>query len=125
MEGMMDIHQLITINDYTTEHYEVSNKGRIKKTHSIVIGSRLRGKKYRFTTIGTALGVYKKYYIHQLVCITFVGQIGEDQIVLHDDSVPLNSDGTYRNWACDLRLGSRKDNNLEYHSEKRNQLISG
>lgn len=114
----------IPINDYTAEHYEVSNKGRVRKSHSIVIGSRLRGKKYRFTTIGTAIGVYRKYYIHQLVCITFVGQIGDDQIVLHDDSVPLNSDGTYRNWACDLRLGSRKDNNLEYHSEKRNTLSS-
>lgn len=114
----------LPINDYTREHYEVSNKGRVKKSHSIVVGSRLRGKKYRFTTVGLELGTYKKYYIHQLVCMTFIGPIGDDQIVLHDDKVPLNEDGTYRNWACDLRLGSKKDNNLEYHSEKRNQLIS-
>jgi hypothetical protein len=115
----------LPINDYTREHYEVSNMGRVKKSHSIVVGSRLRGKKYRFTTVALGLGEYKKYYIHQLVCITFIGPIGMDQIVLHDDSIPVNSDGTYRNWASDLRLGSKKDNNMEYHAEKRNQLILG
>jgi hypothetical protein len=58
------------------------------------------------------------------VYMTFHGQIPDGTIILHDDTAPLHTDGTYRNWAVDLRAGSKRDNNLEYHSEKRNVLIT-
>ena len=48
--------------------------------------------------------------------ITFKGPIKEGHIILHDDSVPLNPDGTYKNHLSHLRLGSRSDNMIERYS---------
>jgi hypothetical protein len=108
----------LPINDYTKERYQVSNFARIKKMHSISRGSPIRGRKYRQTSVAVAVNTYTKYYMHQLVYITFLGSIPENMIILHDDTAPL-LDGRYRNWFCDLRLGSKKENNKEHHLAKR------
>lgn len=113
----------LPISEYTKTLYEISNKGRIKKrTTGISLGSRIRGKKYRYTTIAVAEKMYKKYYIHQLVYLTFNGNIPDGSIILHDDKIPQNADGTYRNWAVDLRIGNRIENGTEYHEEKRKRI---
>jgi len=117
-----EIWKPLPITEYTAKTYMISNHGRIKNTITINNGTRLRGKKYRYTRVAVAKGEYVKYYMHHLVHLTFHGEITDVSIVLHDDTAPLNDDGTYRNWAEDLRLGSKKENNIEYHSEKRTRV---
>jgi starvation-inducible outer membrane lipoprotein len=115
----------LPISDYTRDHYEVSNRGRVRRIgHGFLNGSRLRGKKYTYFTITTELNNHVKFYAHQLVFATFHGPLGEGQIILHDDMAPLNEDGTYRNWAEDLRAGSKGENNIEYHSAKRTTKLT-
>jgi hypothetical protein len=111
----------LPINDRTATDYSISNRGRVRrnKTNTIMSGSRLRGKKYSYCTITTALNTPVKYYIHHLVYMTFHGSIPSDKIILHDDSAPLTEDGVYRNWTEDLRAGSKGENNVEHHSNKR------
>jgi hypothetical protein len=117
-----EIWKPLPITEYTAKMYMVSNRGRIKNTITVNDGTRLRGKKYRYTRVAVAKGEYVKHYMHHLVYLTFHGEITDGSIVLHDDTAPLNDDGTYRNWADDLRLGSKKENNIEYHSEKRTRV---
>lgn len=118
-----EVWKPLPINEHTADMYMVSNRGRVKNTINITVGSRLRGKKYRHFLVSISTGKYVKYYIHHLVYLTFHGPIADGCIVLHDDTVPLNEDGTYRNWAEDLRLGNKTENNHEHHSEKRTRLI--
>jgi hypothetical protein len=116
-----EIWKPLPINKNTLENYSISNKGRLKrnKLNSITSGSRLRGKKYSYTTITIDKNIHTKYYIHQLVYITFHGPIPDNNIILHNDLAPLNQDGTYRNWAEDLRSGNKNENGNEYHNAKR------
>lgn len=111
----------LPINDRTATDYSVSNRGRVRrnKLNTLMSGSRLRGKKYSYCTITTELNTPVKYYIHQLVYITFHGPIPDRKNILHDDSAPLTAEGLYRNWAEDLRAGSKGENNVEHHSAKR------
>jgi len=100
--------------------YQVSSHGRIKKAYSITQGCPIRGRKYRTTCITTErIGQFKynseKFYMHQLVWIAFNGDIPNGYEILHDDTAPLNEDGTYRNWLQDLKLGTRSENSFEHH----------
>ena len=111
------------LNDGT----EVSNFGRIRRNKTkYIIGCKLRGKKYRYCTMSLDIQGYpkqsKKYYIHQLVWIGFNGHYEDKFHILHDDASPLDADGCYRNWLQDLSLGSRTQNNLEHHVQKRLNL---
>jgi hypothetical protein len=115
-----EIWKPLPLTDYTTSNYEVSNRGRVKRMkYGFLNGSRLRGKKYTYFTITTSSNVHIKYYAHQLVFVSFNGKLEKEQIILHDDMAPLNEDGTYRNWAEDLRVGDKTDNGREYHAAKR------
>ena len=116
-----EIWKPLPINERTLTDYCVSNRGRVKrnKTNTIISGCRLRGKKYMYCTITTATNVHTKYYIHHLVYITFHGPIPDTLIILHDDSAPLTEEGVYRNWAEDLRSGSKRENNIEHHEARR------
>lgn len=116
-----EIWKPLSINSNTLQKYSISNRGRIKRNNlnSITKGSRLRGKKYSYTTITVDKNIHTKYYMHHLVYITFHGPIPENSIILHDDLAPLNEDGTYRNWAEDLRAGNKKENGNEHHEAKR------
>ena len=40
---------------------------------------------------------------------TWVGEIPDRMDILHDDNAPLCEDGTYRNWLCDLSIGTRSE----------------
>ena len=118
LEG--EVWKSFPLTEYTRTHYEVSSRGRVRRIgHGFLNGSRLRGKKYTYFTITTELNKPTKFYAHQLVFATFRGTLSEGQIILHDDMAPLTEEGTYRNWAEDLRAGSKGDNNVEYHAAKR------
>jgi hypothetical protein len=116
-----EVWKPLPINSTTLENYSVSNRGRVKrnKLNSITIGNQLRGKKYSYCCITTAANTHTKYYIHQLVYITFHGILPEGYIILHDDMAPLTSDGRYRNWSEDLRAGDKRENGNEHHAAKR------
>jgi hypothetical protein len=110
----------LPISEYTLSNYVVSNRGRVKRNnYGFLNGSRLRGKKYTYYTITTESRNHVKYYAHQLVFATFHGTLPKGQIILHNDSAPLTAEGTYRNWAEDLRAGSKSENNIEHHMAKR------
>lgn len=113
------------LTEYTRTHYEVSSRGRVRRVgHGFLNGSRLRGKKYTYFTITTEPSKPTKFYAHQLVFATFHGTLTEGQIILHDDMAPLTEEGAYRNWAEDLRAGSKGDNNIEYHAAKRTTKLT-
>lgn len=111
------------LNSFT----EISNFARIRRRgNNISYGYIVRGKKYLQTTVKLDIvpstqPVSRKYYIHQLVWIAFNGTVPDGQEVLHDDTVPLVN-GIYRNWLCDLRIGTRSENNLEHNIMKRTRL---
>lgn len=103
------------------QNIEVSDKGRIKNKNGIGYGTPLRGKKYRSIVL-TIDNKKQRMYIHHIVWIAFNTDIPKEFEILHDDSAPLDN-GMYRNWLVDLKLGTRKENILEYHREKRNKLL--
>ena len=125
----------LTLNPHTAKLYQVSNMGRIKNSRGITRGSVIRGKNYSYLSINIAPGINKKEYIHRLVYQVFCAEdpyapIPEDMSILHTDvtdgSVYINGPhGTpiYRNWACDLRLGTKTENNKEYHANKRAKVV--
>ena len=92
--------------------YKVSSKGRFKGPCGLTIQTRNRnGSKYKTVTM------YRRYYTHRVIWETFNGKIPKGYEVLHDDSAPLNSDGSYRNYLEDLRLGTRSENMKEFHDK--------
>jgi len=102
--------------DESTKKYKISDKGNIKLNDELLKPYKIRGRKYsQFSINGN------KYYVHQLVWLAHKGSIPDNMIILHDDSVEL-VDNYYRNWLCDLKLGTGSDNNKEYHINKRNNL---
>jgi hypothetical protein len=133
--GIVQKHNIESVVNYPNEVWrrvnsftEVSNYARIKRRDKdIVYGHVVRGKKYRQATVKFEIDglphVSRKYYVHQIVWTAFNGVVPEDKIILHDDTVPL-VDGTYRNWLCDLRLGTRTENNIEHNEQKRVALTS-
>lgn len=122
-----EIWKPLPINDYTKSIYSISNFGRIENKGGFSYGKYIRGRKYKDVIISLGLPIDGKpqhvhEYVHRLVYMTFHGPIPEGKCVLHDDTAPLMKDGSYRNWACDLRLGTKGENNVEYHEEKRKRL---
>jgi len=100
-------------------HYEFSTHGRCRNCHGhIAQQSKMRcGSRYKQIAIK---GRYK--YIHRLIWETFMGEIPENLEVMHDDEAPSNQDNSYRNWLCDLTLGTRSQNMVSFH-ESKNKII--
>ena len=93
--------------------YQVSTHGRFRNSHGIIsYQKRIRnGAKYSLVGFGTS-----NKYIHKLVWETWVGEIPDRMDILHDDNAPLCEDGTYRNWLCDLSIGTRSENMKSFHN---------
>lgn len=105
--------------------YNVSKYGRLKSpSGSITIGNLLRGHKvrqYNIRYIEKGVPLNKKFYVHMLVWLAFGNARPEKgQDIMHDDTAPLIADGSYRNWLCDLSLGSRSENMKSFHQHKGN-----
>ena len=95
--------------------YEVSSHGRFKNKHGIIaqqIKSR-NGQKYKQVSMNDS-----NKYIHRLVWTTWYGEIPEGMDIMHDDEAPLCNDGSYRNWLCDLSIGTRRENMKSFHKNK-------
>lgn len=97
-------------------HYEFSTHGRCRNCHGhIAQQSKMRcGSRYKQIAIK---GRYK--YIHRLIWETFMGEIPENLEVMHDDEAPSNEDNSYRNWLCDLTLGTHSQNMVSFHDSKK------
>lgn len=95
--------------------YQVSTHGRIRNSHGIISRQEIsrNGAKYKNVSVYGS-----RKYVHKLVWETWGGKIPDKMDIMHDDNAPTNSDGTYRNWMCDLSIGSRKDNMKSFHDNK-------
>lgn len=96
--------------------YEVSSHGRLKNRHGIIAQQQKsrNGTKYKY--VSWFGGSTKN--IHKLVWETWYGEIPENMEVMHDDEAPLCEDGSYRNWLCDLSIGTRSENMKSFHKHK-------
>lgn len=99
--------------------YEISTHGRFKNKHGNIVEQQKcrNGAKYNSVMVNTS---YK--YIHRLVWETWCGDIPENMDIMHDDEAPLCEDGSYRNWLCDLSIGTRRENMISYHNNKLNPV---
>lgn len=95
--------------------YQVSTHGRFRNSHGIISHQNRgrNGAKYSLVGFGTS-----NKYIHKLVWETWIGPIPEGMDIMHDDTAPLQEDGSYRNWLCDLSIGTRKENMVSFHKHK-------
>ena len=97
--------------------YKVSSKGRFKGPCGIAQQVKNRnGSKYMSIQMG------KRHYVHRVVWESFHGPLPDGYEILHDDTAPLNPDGSYRNHLEDLRLGTRSENMREFHASSDPQL---
>lgn len=95
--------------------YQISTHGRFRNSYGIIsqqVRSR-NGSKYKSVSMNK-----KNNYIHKLVWETWVGEIPNNMDIMHDDTAPLCEDGSYRNWLCDLSIGSRSENMKSFHTNK-------
>lgn len=123
-----EIWRKLETNEHTAALYEVSNMGRIKNKEGITRGSINRDNGYRYVTISIESGVHVKRYVHRLVCQVFCTdtpdiEIPAKTVVKHKDvtdgSTYLPGTTLLRNYACDLEIGTKTENNLEYHANKK------
>jgi len=98
--------------------YQVSTHGRFRNSHGIISQQKKmrNGAKYSYVSCNR-----KNEYIHTLVWETWIGPIPEGMDIMHDDTAPLQEDGSYRNWLCDLSIGTRKQNMISFHKHKNTQ----
>lgn len=113
--------------------YEVSDKGRIRNKYGNISkgsGCEGRNKKYRVYKViiskkGDNNYISKTFYVHQMVWLTFNGNLpAKGNVIMHDDKVPLDQDGYYRNYLCDLKMGTQSENMKSYHENKNNEEIA-
>ena len=93
--------------------YEVSSRSRFRGPRGFQYPRRGRNSKYTVVYMNN-----KHHYIHRVIYQTFKGEIPEKYDVTHDDTAPLESDGSYRNWLEDLGIAIRSDNMKEHHENK-------
>lgn len=101
--------------------YQVSTHGRFRNSHGIIapqIKSR-NGANYKQVSFNDS-----KKYIHRLVWEAWIGEIPEGMDIMHDDEAPKYEDGSYRNWLCDLSIGTRSENMKSFNEHKGNAVVS-
>lgn len=96
---------------------EFSSRGRARNRHGHIAQQNKSGSRYKQICIHG-----KPKSIHRLIWETFMGEIPENLEVMHDDEAPSNEDNSYRNWLCDLTLGTRSQNMVSFH-ESKNKII--
>lgn len=96
---------------------EFSSHGRARNCHGHIAQQNQSGSRYKQVSIHG-----KPKSIHRLIWETFMGEIPENLEVMHDDEAPTNEDNSYRNWLCDLTLGTRSQNMVSFH-ESKNKII--
>jgi len=95
--------------------YQISTHGRFRNSHGIIAQQckSRNGANYKRASINSS-----KQYIHKLVWEAWMGEIPEGMDIMHDDEAPKCEDGSYRNWLCDLSIGSRSENMKSFHKNK-------
>ena len=92
--------------------YEASSRSRFRGPYGLQYPILIRDTKYK------QVSMIKKHLLHRVIYQTFKGKIPENYDVTHDDTAPLESDGSYRNWLEDLSIAIRSDNMKEHHENK-------
>lgn len=123
-----EIWKPLTLTDHTATLYQVSNMGRFRNTEGITRGTQAREACYRTVSVTLSPGVHVKKYVHKLVYQLFCTdtpniEITDDLVIKHKDTVDgstyLPGTKIYRNYACDLTLGTKSENNCEFHANRR------
>lgn len=96
---------------------EFSSHGRARNRYGHIAQQNKSGSRYKQICIHG-----KPKSIHRLIWETFMGEIPENLEVMHDDEAPSNEDNSYRNWLCDLTLGTHSQNMVSFHDSK-NKII--
>lgn len=94
--------------------YTVSTYGRIRNKYGIIAHQERSRNGSLYKTIGIN---GKRKYIHRVVWETYNGEIPSNLDVIHNPTAPRDSDGSYRNWLCDLSLGTRPKNMKSFHED--------
>jgi len=92
--------------------YEASSRSRFRGPCGFQYPILIRDTKYK------QVSMIKKHLLHRVIYQTFKGKIPENYDVTHDDTAPLEHDGSYRNWLEDLGIAIRSDNMKEHHENK-------
>ena len=92
--------------------YEVSSRSHFRGPCGYQYPRLIRDTKYKLVYMN------KNHLLHRVIYQTFKGKIPENYDVTHDDTAPLESDGSYRNWLEDLGIAIRSDNMKEHHENK-------
>jgi hypothetical protein len=99
--------------------YKVSNKGRYITTTGVISKGSKHNGKYRRASITNYDGTKKFVYMHRLVWIAFNGEIPDNMVVMHDDTIDtLDDEGYELNWLEHLSLGTKQENAQSYHDNK-------
>lgn len=102
------------IPDQTIDRIRVSNRGRILHAN----GRKSFGCKLLYSIYRRAFSVY----MHILVWDVWGDRKrSPGEYILHDDSQPRDSQGCVSNDIRFLRLGTQRENMIEWHTQKRRQ----
>lgn len=104
-----------------TRIIQVSDHGRVRNSYGdIISGAKARHNKYRSVScVNANTNTTDRQYIHRMVYEAFNGAIPADKHILHDDNAPLDTEGYYRNWLCDLKTGTRSENMNDFYEHKK------
>ena len=92
--------------------YEVSSRSHFRGPCGYQYPRLIRDTKYKLVYMN------KNHLLHRVIYQTFKGKIPENYDLTNDDTAPLESDGSYRNWLEDLGIAIRSDNMKEHHENK-------
>lgn len=92
----------------------VSNKGRVLTAAGIKTFGSIEHKQYRN---------FGGMAVHRMVYLGHHGEIPEGLFVLHNDSIPKDAEGCVSNAIEHLRLGTLRENQLEYHAAKKKRRL--
>ena len=69
--------------------------------------------------------VYSKMYVHRAVWTAFNGPVPSGMDIMIDNNAPLTDEGYYRNWLCDLSIGTRSENMRSTAAATRVRAMNG
>ena len=113
-EDWVDVPRKFYAGANPDKKYMISSHGRMRTSQNIIAvpeRSRDNPKYHTYNVYG------RKHLVHRLMWQSFRGDIPDGMDICHDDKVPLINKEYYRNYLCDLRVGTRSDNMREFHGK--------
>ena len=90
------------------------------KNGLITVGANIPDTVYRDVGIKLKGDTKMRHYrVHDLILTAFVRDVLEGEVGMHNDTYnTLDSTGYQRNWLCDLKWGTPKENSQSYHDNR-------